>query len=71
MRNKEFFAEPGRIYLTIDGEDSMRIEGGILTNEYQNIRRYGSDRMQPIYDKRDSLYNIEKLYTPEVYALFK
>lgn len=27
--------------------------------------------MQPIYDKRDSLYDIEKLYTPEVYALFK
>lgn len=71
MRNKEFFAEPERIYLTIDGEDSMRIEGGKLTNEYQNIRRYGQDRMQPIYDKRDSLYNIEKLYTPEVYALFK
>ena len=71
MLNKIFFAEPGSIYLTIEGDDSVHIEGGKLTEEYQNIQKYGRDRLQPIYDKRDSLYDIEKLYTPEVYALFK
>ncbi len=64
MLNKIFFAEPGSIYLTIEGDDSVHIEGGKLTEEYQNIQKYGRDRLQPIYDKRDSLYDIEKLYTP-------
>ena len=71
MFNKIFFAEPGRIYLTLKGKDSIHIEGEKLTDEYLNIQKYGRERLQPIYDKRDSLYDIEKLYTPEVYALFK
>ncbi len=67
---KDFFAEPGRLVLTIKGDDTFRVEGGKLNDEYQRLRSYGHERMQPIFDRRDSLDKARKFYTPEVYALF-
>lgn len=67
---KDFFAEPGRLELTIKGDDTFRVEGGKFNDEYQRLNFYGQDRMQAIYDRRDSLDKARKLYTPEVYALF-
>lgn len=67
---KDFFAEPGRLVLTIKDDNTFRVEGGKLNDEYQRLYSYGQERMRPLYDRRDSLDKARKLYTPEVYALF-